>query len=428
MIKQNYFKGKKITVVGFARSGLACANLLYELGSDVSVTDNQDNNSTRLNLTRLKSPDIKTELGVHSLGFIKEKDLIVLSPGVSNLSQAVIWAEDLHIPIISEIELGWMLCPATIIAVTGSNGKTSVTTLIGKMLEADKRKVFVCGNIGRPFCAEVNKMKEGDFVSLEVSSFQLERIKGFKPKVAMILNLSRNHLDRYKNMQEYLEAKKRIFLNQDKTDYLVLNYNDPVTKDLSQQAKSQIVYFPQEEDFNPNQSAVLAVASILGISKDLVLGVFKEFKGVEHRLELIAELNGIKFINDSKSTTVDAAIWALNNTPGKVILIAGGREKGNDYSGILDLVRNKVKEAVLIGEAKDKIRHAFEGVTFISEAQSLEEAVNKAFAKAQAQDFILFSPMCKSFDMFKDYEDRGRVFKRIVSDLIKAKAKVKVNK
>ncbi len=428
MINQDYFKGKKITVVGLARSGLACANLFYGLGAEVSITDNQDNESTRLNLSKLKSPGIKTELGMHSLEFIKGRDLIVLSPGVSNLAQPVVWAESLHIPIISEIEAGSILCPATIIAVTGSNGKTTVTTLIGKILEADKRKVFTCGNIGKPFCLEVSKMQKGDFVSLEISSFQLERINHFSPKIALILNLSRNHLDRYKDMQEYLEAKKRIFMNQEEADCLVLNADDAAVKDLGRGAKAKIVHFSKDNNFNPNQSAVLAVASILGISKDLVLGVFKEFKGVEHRLELISEANNIKFINDSKSTTVDATIWALNNIPGKIILIAGGREKGNDYSIILDLVRSKVREAILIGEAKDKIKYAFQGVTLIDEVPSLEEAVNKAFAKALPGDYVLLSPMCKSFDMFKDYEDRGRVFKRIVNDLVKVKAKVEVKK
>ncbi|MCX5702550.1 MAG: Mur ligase family protein, partial [Candidatus Omnitrophica bacterium] len=313
MQNTDYFKKKKVTIIGLARSGLACANLLYELGADVSVTDNQENGLTRSNALKLKSKDIKLELGKHSPEFVRKKDLAVISPGVSDASLPVIWAKQYNIPIISEIELGWILCPATVIAVTGTNGKTTVSVLIGKILEASGENVFVCGNIGNPFCGELGKIKTGDFVSLEVSSFQLERIQAFKPKISVILNLSRNHLDRYKDMQEYLEAKKRIFMNQDKKDCVVLNYNDQIVRGLAKEAKAEVVYFYQDSQLNPNQSAVLAVGSKLGISRDICLEVFSKFKGVEHRLEHVGEMNNIKFINDSKATTVDSTVWALNN-------------------------------------------------------------------------------------------------------------------
>lgn len=420
MRNTDYFKNKKVTIVGLARSGLACANLLYELGADVSVTDNQENELTRSNALKLKSKDIKLELGKHSPEFVRNSDLAVISPGVSDASLPVIWAKQYNIPIISEIELGWILCPATVIAVTGTNGKTTVTVLIGKILEASGENVFVCGNIGNPFCGELGKIKTGDFVSLEVSSFQLERIQAFKPKISAILNLSRNHLDRYKDMQKYLEAKKRIFMNQDKNDCVVLNYNDPAVRGLAKEAKAEVVYFYQDSQLNPNQSAVLAVGSKLGISRDICLEVFSKFKGVEHRLEHVGEMNNIKFINDSKATTVDSTVWALNNISSPVILIAGGREKGNDYSIILDLAKQKVKEIILIGESKKKIEDAFKGFLSIEQAETLEEAVRKAFHKAESGDCVLFSPMCKSFDMFSDYEERGRVFKKAVFDLNKA--------
>ena len=417
MKNTGYFKNKKIAIVGFARSGLSCANLLSDLGAEVSVTDNQDNDLTRSYASRIKSKEIKTELGKHSQEFIKGRDLLVISPGVPNDSLPVIWASEFNIPIISEIELAWILCPATIIAVTGSNGKTTVTTLIGKILEAGGRKVFVCGNIGNPFSGELEKMREGDFVSLEVSSFQLERIVNFKPKISVMLNFSTNHLDRYKDMREYLEAKKRIFMNQDKADYLVLNFQDNVLRELAKGTKAEVVYFSREDKLNPNQAAVLAVGSILGIEKGLILGVFSEFKGIEHRLEYVLEINNIKFINDSKSTTVDSAIWALENIQSPIILIAGGKDKGVDYGAILDLARNKVKEVILLGEAKKKIASAFKGTLSLDEAATLEEAVAKAFSKARSGDCVLLSPMCSSFDMFSSYEERGNIFKKSVYDL-----------
>lgn len=419
MINQGYFKDKKITVVGLARSGVACANLLYDLGAKVSVTDIKDDDATQKNRLLLKSQDIQVELGAHSLAFIEARDLIVISPGVDDKSDAVVLANKLHIPIISEIEVGWILCPATIIAVTGSNGKTTVTTLIANLLNKSGRQAFVCGNIGNPFCADVASMKPGDFVSLEVSSFQLEKINTFKPKVAIILNFSRNHLDRYKDMREYFIAKKRIFKNQDKEDFLILNADDHVSKEITSEAKSAVNFFQRSLELNPNQAAVMAVAGVLGIDKKIAQEVFDEFKGIEHRMEYVAEVNNIRFVNDSKATTVDSALWALSSINSKIILIAGGKDKGSDYRLILEEALSKVKSIVLIGEAKAKIRSALSGFPAISDAATLEEAVRIAYSQASPGDNILFSPMCSSFDMFRDYEERGKVFKRAVLALVK---------
>ncbi len=421
MKNKDYFKGKKVTVAGLARSGFASANLLYDLGADVSVTDNQDNDSTRTYASQLKSKNIKIEIGRHSPEFIKDKDLLVVSPGIPDTALPIVLAKQFQIPIISEIELAWLLCPATVIAVTGSNGKTTVTTLIGKILEAGGKKVFVSGNIGNPFCSEVEKMEAGDFVSLEVSSFQLENIHEFKPKIALILNFACNHLDRYKDLQEYLAAKKRIFINQDKSDYLVLNHDDPAVKELAKETKANVVYFSQMPDLNLNQAAVLAVASILGIDKELCLEVFRAFKGIEHRLEYVAKINNVTFINDSKSTTVDSTIWAFKNISCPIVLIAGGKDKGSDYSIILDLIRKKTREVILIGEAREKIKSALRGFLSIDEAPTLEEAVNLAFSKAKSGDCVLLSPMCSSFDMFLNYEERGKIFKQAVFNLAKNK-------
>jgi UDP-N-acetylmuramoylalanine--D-glutamate ligase len=262
-------------------------------------------------------------------------------------------------------------------------------------------------------------MKEKDFVSLETSSFQLENIKTFKPKISVILNFSQNHLDRYKNMQEYFQAKKRIFMNQDENDYLVLNAQDPALNGLAWETNAQAVYFYKTGDSNPNQAAVIKVASLLNIDKELCLEVFRNFKGVEHRLEYVVDFSGITFINDSKSTTVDSTIWALNNISRPILLIAGGKDKGSDYSMALGQLHGKVKEVILIGQAKEEIKKVFIGHLPIREASTLEEAVRISFAKAQSGDCVLFSPMCSSFDMFSDYEERGRVFKKAVLNLAK---------
>ncbi len=292
MHNSEYFKNKKVTIVGLARSGVACANLLQRLKALVSVTDIKDDAPSRQACAKLASSEIKVELGKHSQDLIEQADLVVISPGVPPDSLCVNWAKEFKKLLISEIEVASILCPATIVAVTGSNGKTTVTTLIGNVLAAAGKKVFVCGNIGNPFCADVEKMNQDDFVVLEASSFQLETIKDFKPKLAVILNLTPNHLDRYNSMQEYLDAKKRIFMNQDQNDFLVLNADDPVLTAAASGAKSKVVFFAQEGKFNPNQSAVNAVGRILGLESKQMQKVFQEFKGIQHRLEEVAEING----------------------------------------------------------------------------------------------------------------------------------------
>jgi len=421
MINTDYFKNKKVLVVGLARSGLACANLLYDLGSQVSITDNKDCNTTRLNIAKLKSKEIKFELGKHSPEFIKDCDLLVISPGVANNALPITLAEQFNIPAISEVELGYILCPAKIIAVTGSSGKTTVTTLIGKAIEASGKKAFVCGNIGNPFSGEVNSMSAQDFVVLEISSFQLEHIDKFKPKISVILNISKNHLDRHKDMQEYLDAKKRIFANQDNSDFLILNENDPVLKKAADKVKPKVIFFSASGEFNPNQGAVLAVASVLGIDKSICLKVFSEFKGLEHRFEYVTKINNVNFINDSKATLVESTIWAINSLSTPIILIAGGKDKGVDYKDVLGVACKKVKEVILIGEAKEKIKREFSGRLAVEEASTLEEAVNMAYQLAKPGDSVLLSPMCSSFDMFSGYEERGSCFKKAVFDLAKKK-------
>jgi len=323
----------------------------------------------------------------------------------------------MQIPVISEIEFAADLCPAKIIAVTGSNGKTTVTTLIGKVIEAGMRHAFVCGNIGTPFSSLVDKLNQNDFVSLEVSSFQLEKILKFKPHIAVILNITKNHLDRHKDMQEYLDAKKRIYMNQDGSDFLVLNSEDPVLNGWAREAKSKVVFFGRSAGLNPNEAAVLAVGSVLGLSRDKILRVFEDFQGLEHRMEFVAEIKKVKFINDSKATTADSAKWALENLSCPVFLIAGGKDKGVDYGLIKEAARIKVKGLILIGEAAGNIARELAGELKTEAATTLDEAVRKAFSRASAGDCVLLSPMCSSFDMFTNYEERGKVFKDSVLKL-----------
>lgn len=422
MRNQDFFKNKKVAIVGLARSGASCANLLFDLGARVKITDNQDNADTRAFASRLKSPLIKYELGGHTREFIQGSDLAVISPGVSDTALPLVWAKQERIPVVSEIEVAWVLCPAPVIAVTGSAGKTTVASLTGKILQAAGKRAFVCGNIGNPFCGEVAEIKADDFVVLEVSSFQLEAIDKFKPKISVMLNLSRNHLDRYSGMDEYLAAKKRIFMNQDENDYLVLNQDDPAIKGLASQAKPRVFYFSGDSRLNPNQSAVAAIGRILGLDEKIFPKVFAEFKGIEHRMEEVAVIQGVGFVNDSKATTSQSCAWALGRLKGKVVLIAGGKDKGVDYGVIIEPAKDKVKKLILIGQARDKIKAALGNDLAIEEAATLEQAVNAAFSQASPGDTVLLSPMCASFDMFKDYEERGRVFKQIVNGLSRKQA------
>ena len=408
------YDGKKITVVGLARSGVACANLLRKLGAVVRVTDSSAGVATRNSAALLAPDSIAVELGRHTEAFIDGSELVVISPGVPLDAAPVVWAREKGIPVASEIEVGWSLCPATVIAVTGSNGKTTTTTLISLVLKAAGKNAVACGNIGNPFTGELEKLAPQDFVCLEVSSFQLETIRRFRPKVSVMLNFNKNHLDRYPGMPEYLAAKKRIFMNQGAGDSLVVNADDPELVRAASEARAGVIFFRKKEGLNPNQSAVCAVASVFGVEEDTCRRVFSDFRGLEHRMELAAEIDGVKFINDSKATTAESCAWALNVLAGPVILICGGRDKGIDYSLIAGACRDKVKEIILIGEAAEKIASALSGACRIGRARSLEQAVEMAFRSARAGDTVLLSPMCSSYDMFTDYEHRGRVFKQAV--------------
>ena len=417
------FKDKRVVVLGLGSSGFFSAKLLKKLGAKVFLSDKFEEKKQREYSCQLKELSIDFELGKHTRDNIERADYIVVSPGVALNSEPIEWAKKKSIEVIGEIELAYQHCPAQIIAVTGTNGKTTVTTLIGKILEKAGRKTFVLGNIGRPFSSCVDEIKDSDLVSLEVSSFQLETTKDFKPKVSLILNFTPDHLDRHKSLEEYFKAKKRIFLNQDKDDFLVLNYSDVNLRPLAEETKAKVLFFGEgksgfdEKRFNSNQLSVLKVAEIFGIDSEICLEVFDEFKGIEHRMEFVASIKGIDFINDSKATNIEATIWALSNSTKPVVLIAGGRDKGSDFSNIGYILKDKVKSLVLFGQAKEKIKNSLAKIVNTVEAKDIFEAVNLAFAQAGDGDCVLLSPMCASFDMFSNYEERGRTFKKAVNNL-----------
>lgn len=431
--------GKKITIIGGKRSGMALARLVARLNGKARISEQDDENCLPREFRAWAARhNVAFEFNGHTPAFVEDSDLIVLSPGVPFSADCVQWAYGKKIRVLGEIEFASQFCTKPIIAVTGSNGKTTVATLISKILQKAGQKTCLCGNVGFPFSEFVLDLDSDqiDYVVLEVSSFQLESvtdlvsaskggpldIKGFKPHIAVILNFSQNHLDRHKDLEEYFGAKKRIFINQDPEDILVLNGKDTESRNLSSRTKSRIVYFNSPKDnnaaTNPNYLAVLSVGKILKVDENDCYEVFKEFEGVEHRLEKVRSLDGIDFINDSKATTAQAALWALENIDQPIVMICGGRDKNIDFSVLAETVQQKVKQMFVIGEARAKIRQAFDELIDLQECEGLEEAVTKAKQNASKGDCVLLSPMCASFDMFADFEERGRVFKEIVNKLV----------
>jgi len=445
------FKGKNIAVVGLAKSGAAAALLLKKLGARVWATDSGDSAGLRETQGLLAAKKIKAELGLHTREFIRGKDLAVISPGVPEGSQVLKWAAEYKVPVIGEIELGYICCEAPVVAVTGTNGKSTTTTLIGEILKKGAKRPVVCGNIGNPFCGEIAKVRKNSVVVLEVSSFQLESIKSFKPHVAVVLNISQNHFDRHPDLAAYISAKSRILENQDKDDWAVLNYDDPLVRRLKAKTKAKTLFFSRKYKkaaaFFENGSvfigrgkdaqkicsaselkikgahnienvlACLCVASIFGISPKGIKESLLAFNGLEHRFEHVSTVRGVEFINDSKGTTVLATIMALESCERPVILIAGGHDKGSDFRKARHAVGAKVKKLILIGEAKEKIRDHLMGAAPCIFADTMGDAVKKAFLEAEEGDCVLLSPMCASFDMFRNFEERGRAFKEIVRAL-----------
>ena len=423
----------KVIVVGLGKSGQEAARLIASRKDTVFITEFKDDAASRIAGDLLIKEGVvkpgNVELGCHTDKFIKKADLMVVSPGVRRDAEPIKLAESKGIPVISELELAYAMCPADIIAVTGTSGKTTTTTLIGQMLKRSGLDAVVCGNIGNPFSGEIKRIKKDSVVVLEVSSFQLELIDKFKPRVSIVLNISDNHLDRHKDMEEYVTAKCRIFLNQDKKDALFLNKNDELLREIACIVKGpRVGFFNEYKDFgkryniaNEDYLAAMSAASMMNVSEAVMLKVIKNFKGIEHRLEAVANINGVDFINDSKATTISSVEWALKSLGENIILIMGGKYKGGDFGLLKELVKKKVDYIISIGEARREIKNGLDGVKPIFEAKDFSEAVFEGFKKAKKGGRVLLSPGCSSFDMFKNYEQRGKIFKELVNEIRRSK-------
>ncbi len=451
MTVEERIRGRKIGVVGMARSGMAAARLALEMGGSPFVSDAAPQEKVRTQCDELSKLGIPFEIGAHTdrlLGC----DYIVLSPGVPLSLQIIRRAKEKGLPVFSELEFASWVCPGRIVAVTGSNGKTTTTTLLGEMLTAGGLDVHVCGNIGRPFSDVVRKMSAESVAVVEVSSFQLETVDQFKPFAALVLNLTPDHIDRHGSFEAYCAAKWRITENQDETDLLVLNRDDKTIVAASPDTAARKLFFsigPKNGNDvwveqgklwvrcgdeaqsvvttaeiaikGPhnlqNAAAAVAVAGQFKVAPDAMARVLRSFPGVEHRLERAATVAGVTFINDSKATNVDSVCWALRSVDTPVYLILGGRGKGAGYEPIAEAGRDKVKGIVVIGEAADEIIEAL-GKTFPAQyTETLEKAVNICFEMAHPGETVLLSPGCASFDMFENFEHRGRVFKAAVAEL-----------
>ncbi len=415
--------GKIVTVLGAGKSGQAAAALGLAKGAKVKISEKAAEDQLFPAFREwIKQNKIHLETGGHTKDFIEQSDTLIVSPGINLNCDAVKWARGKGAAVWSEIEFAYRFCPVPIIAITGSNGKTTVSHLTARVLTEAGYRVHLCGNIGWPFSEAVLDLRGIDFIVLEVSSFQLELISTFCPKIAVLTNVSQNHLDRHANLEEYFQIKQRIFMNQSKTDSALINAGDPLSQRI-QRLTPKVFYFNSEEQrrsesgLNQNQWAVAQVCRILNVAPDVYRKIFSEFRGVEHRMERLGLLQGVELINDSKSTTAQATRWALENISRPVILICGGRDKNIDFSTIQDIVRQKVKMMIVIGEAKEKIRQCFHHLVPVRECETLEEALGTAYQNSQTGDCVLLSPMCASYDMFKNFEERGSRFKQLVESL-----------
>lgn len=412
---------EKVTIIGLGKSGVAVAKLLARNGYQVKITEASDHPMLRLQAEEMRRIGVSVELGGHREDFYSDAKWIIPCPGVKPNAAPLQWARQKKIPIYSEMEIAYRYAPCPIIGITGTNGKTTTTTLVGEILRNAGWRVVVGGNIGAPLSAFVDQLTPRHWVVLEISSFQLEYIKEFRPKIAALLNFATNHLDYHQNINEYFAAKSRITECQREDDWLVLNADDPWSEKVVNKSKAHVFFFNNGRDRaygNDNDKAAALIARILGIQKAIIDQTVRDFKGIEHRLEEVAILEGIRFINDSKSTSVASLRWALRNVPAPIHLIAGGRDKGGDFGELNPLIQEKVRRVLLIGESTQKLQRAWRGSgVSVETAVSLKEAVVLAHQEAEAGTSVLLSPACASFDMFESYEDRGRQFKAIVHRL-----------
>ncbi len=445
-------RNKNVCVIGAARSGLAVSKLLALQGAVVFVSDSGDEASMKASAEYLIKNQIDFEFGKHTEK-VFNSSLMVISPGVPSNARIVLEAERKGIPVVSELEVASWFCKSPIVAVTGSNGKTTTTTLIGEIFKRAGKDTIIAGNIGIAFSETVLQLNPESVAILEVSSFQLDHIKEFRPKVSVITNITTDHMDRYDNsMEKYSASKARIFENQEADDVLIYNHDDEIVKSLSEKAKCKLFPFSTKEIFPEgafvndgivtvnhngviseiiktvdinikglhniyNSLAAILAAKCMDISDEVIAESLKNFKGVEHRLEFVRELKGVKYINDSKATNVDSVWYAIDATDSPIILLLGGRDKGNDYSKLFKIVQRKVKTIIAIGESADKVFDEFRNYVEVKKADTMDAAVQEAFEISVSGDVVLLSPACASFDWYKNFEHRGKIFKECVNKL-----------
>jgi UDP-N-acetylmuramoylalanine--D-glutamate ligase len=443
---------KRVLVVGLGKSGVASALFLKSRGARVTVSDSKPEAELRKEILLLLEHGITVETGGHGDRTFRGQDLIVVSPGVPVDAPQLVQARNLGEPVIGEIELAAQFLPGPIVAITGANGKTTTTSLAGEIIAAGKFSALVGGNIGTPAISFVDQAGPATWTVLEVSSFQLETIVEFRPRIAVILNITPDHLDRHKTFVNYVDAKVRIFENQRQDDFTVLNADDPTTAGLSDRTRAQLFWFSRKKEIEKgafahgahiyfrdghsereimplaevplkgghNLENVLAGVSIgilVGCQPEQIRQAVRNFKAVEHRLEFVARVAGVDYYNDSKATNVDATIKALESFQANIHLILGGKDKGSDYTVLHELLRQRVKRVYTIGAAAAKIESQIQGAAEIEHAETLENAVRRASESAAPGDVILLAPACASFDQFQSYEHRGRVFKETVHSL-----------
>jgi UDP-N-acetylmuramoylalanine--D-glutamate ligase len=444
-------KGKSALVVGLGKSGVASALFMKAHGARVTVSDTKSGDELRNEIPVLLDHGITVETGGHGDRTFRGQDLIVVSPGVPVDAPPLVQARSLGEAVIGEIELAAQFLPGPVIAITGSNGKTTTTTLTGEIMAAGKFPVLVGGNIGTPAISLAERAKSDTVIVLEVSSFQLETIETFRPKVAVVLNVTPDHLDRHRTFEIYVDAKARIFENQQGSDFAVLNADDPTCVAMAKRTKAQVFWFSRQKEVEhgawvrdgnilfrngagqcevlqvseiplkgahnlENVLAAVCAGALMGCAPEKIRQAVHDFKAVEHRLEFVATIGGVDYYNDSKATNVDATIKALESFPANIHLILGGKDKGSDYTVLNDLIRQRVKRIYTIGAAAAKIESQVKGAEVVH-AETLENAIRKAHAVAKSGDVVLLAPACASFDQFKSYEHRGKMFKEIVRGL-----------
>jgi UDP-N-acetylmuramoylalanine--D-glutamate ligase len=445
------YRGRRILVVGLARSGVAAAEFLARRGARVTATDLRSRAELSADLSELERLGVALALAGHPPGIGSGVDLLVTSPGVPGEAPPLVEARAQGVPVWGELELAAREIESPIVAVTGTKGKSTTTTWIAAILRQAGRAVALGGNIGRPLIGLVPGATRETVFVVEVSSFQLETIERFRPAVAVLLNVAPDHLDRYPSYESYLRAKARIFANQQEEDWAVVYAGNPLTVDMASRSRSRKVYFSLDclpgrgahlclqgpwvvkhedgtvEPLLPveliplrgrhnveNALAAAAVADLLGVPVSVLSDAVASFRGIPHALEKVGELNGVAFYDDSKATNVTAALAALKSFDRDVILILGGRSKGGDFGELRAEVSRKVKLVLALGESRDQVAQALAGAAPLLLCVSLREAVETAFAQARPGDTVLLSPACASFDMFRDYAERGERFREEV--------------